>query len=103
MGHLLSNPTLELEVASLVQEIFLIAQNSDDHQLREFAAWAFSFLRHSVWLRPLENEENTSEKDLVGSKPVPQNIPEDSMVFKLSLWLMHLNPEVCLSNVVCLN
>ncbi|KAL3526395.1 hypothetical protein ACH5RR_011051 [Cinchona calisaya] len=90
MGPLLSSPLMENELTSLVREIFLVAQNSDDHRLRQFAAWAISFLRHHLWFRPPQNEVNTFDKDAAGS--VSQSLPEDSMVFKISFWLMHLNP-----------
>ncbi|CBI34876.3 unnamed protein product, partial [Vitis vinifera] len=66
MGPLLSSPACEPHLASLMQEIFLVAQNSDDHQQQQYAAWAISFLRHRFF-------------------------SEDSTVMKLSLWLMQLN------------
>lgn len=103
MGPLLSNPVMEKELTTLVQEIFLAAQSSDDQQLREFAAWALSFLRHRFWFRRPANVENTSEKEVVGSKSLSQRFPEDSIVFKLSSWLMHLNPDVWLYVILYLN
>lgn len=71
--------------------MFLVAQNSDAHQLQQHAAWAISFLRQYLWVKELQNDESASENDSVGSKTVSQSFPEDSTVMKLSLWLMHLN------------
>ncbi|XP_010316299.1 protein RST1 isoform X3 [Solanum lycopersicum] len=90
-GPLITNDVLEPDLTSLVQEMFLVAQNSDAHQLQQHAAWAISFLRHYLWVKDLQNDESTSENDSVGSKTVSQNFPEDSTVMKLSMWLMHLN------------
>ena len=91
-GPLLSNPFFEPELTSLVREIFHIAQSSDNNQLQQFAAWGISFLGHCSWFRPPQ-KENTFEEDAVGS--VSQRLPKDSLVIKVSLWLMHLDPEVC--------
>ncbi|CAN4082408.1 unnamed protein product [Withania somnifera] len=90
-GPLITNAVLEPNLTSLVQEMFLVAQNSDAHQLQQYAAWAISFLRQYLWVKDLQNDESTAENDSVSSKTVAQNFPEDSMVMKLSLWLMHLN------------
>ncbi|WMV17572.1 hypothetical protein MTR67_010957 [Solanum verrucosum] len=90
-GPLITNAVLEPDLTSLVQEMFLVAQNSDAHQLQQHAAWAISFLRQYLWVKDLQNDESTSENDSVGSKTVSQSFPEDSTVMKLSMWLMHLN------------
>ncbi|XP_071915572.1 protein RST1 isoform X5 [Coffea arabica] len=99
-GPLLSNPFFEPELTSLVREIFHIAQSSDNNQLQQFAAWGISFLWHCSWFRPPQ-KENTFEEDAVGS--VSQRLPKDSLVIKVSLWLMHLDPGMQMgatSNVV---
>lgn len=81
---------------SLVQDIFLVSQNPDDQQLQSYAAWAISFLRHYLWYRNVRNEDDNSQRDAVGSKFVSSNPPDDSLVMKLSLWLMnHSFPGVC--------
>ncbi|KAL3346907.1 hypothetical protein AABB24_025381 [Solanum stoloniferum] len=90
-GPLITNAVLEPDLTALVQEMFLVAQNSDAHQLQQHAAWAISFLRQYLWVKDLQNDESTSENDSVGSKTVSQSFPEDSTVMKLSMWLMHLN------------
>lgn len=90
-GPLITNAVLEPDLTSLVQEMFLVAQNSDAHQLQQHAAWAISFLRQYLWVKELQNDESTTENDSVGSKTVSQSFPEDNTVMKLSLWLMHLN------------
>lgn len=85
VGPLFSSAVMELSLTSLIQEIFLVAQHSDDHQLQQYAAWAVSFLRHYIWSSDLHNEDK--------SKPnsASQSFPDDSIVMKLSLWLMNLN------------
>ncbi|KAI8001316.1 Protein RST1 [Camellia lanceoleosa] len=91
MGPLLSCPVLESQLTSLVQEMFLVAQNSDDHQLQRYAAWAVSFLRHCLWFRELQNTESSFPSDAASQKYVSQNFLKDNVVKELSLWLMHLN------------
>ncbi|XP_060192465.1 protein RST1 isoform X2 [Lycium barbarum] len=90
-GPLITNAVLEPDLTSLVQEMFLVAQNSDANQLQQHAAWAISFLRQYLWVKELQNYGSTAENDSVGAKTVSQSFPEDSTVMKLSLWLMHLN------------
>nr|GMC62090.1 protein RST1 isoform X1 [Ipomoea batatas] len=87
-GPLLSSPALEPDLTSLVQEIFLVAQNPDADQLQQYAAWAASFLRHSLQLQEHYNEATTVSG--AGTKNVSHIFSEDSTVLKLSLWLSHL-------------
>nr|XP_043615297.1 protein RST1 [Erigeron canadensis] len=84
-GPLFSNADMELRLTSLIQDIFLVAQHSDDHQLQHFAAWAVSFLRHYIWSSDLHKVD--------GAKPnsASQSFPNDNVVMKLSIWLMNLN------------
>lgn len=77
-------------MTSLMQEMFLIAQNSDDHQLQQYAAWAVSFLRTHLWSKELLNLDVVNKTDMASSKS-SQNFADDSEVMKLSSWLMHLN------------
>ncbi|PIN21822.1 hypothetical protein CDL12_05455 [Handroanthus impetiginosus] len=91
LGPLLSNPVLEAEATSLIQEIFLVAQNSDDPQLQQYGAWTVSFLRHFTLSREQANEESVVHNDSHVTKPVSQGFAEDSIVMKLSVWLMRMN------------
>ncbi|CAB4305648.1 unnamed protein product [Prunus armeniaca] len=91
MGPLLSSPTCEQHLTSLMQDIFLVAQNSDDHQLQQYAAWAVSFLRNHLFSKEVCNFDNSINSDGGGSKSVSQSFADDSSVLKLSSWLMHLN------------
>ncbi|KAI8028996.1 Protein RST1 [Camellia lanceoleosa] len=91
MGPLLSCSVLESQLTSLVQEMFLVAQNSDDHQLQQYAAWAVSFLRHCLWFRELQNTDSSFPSNAAGQNSASQNFPKDNVVMELSLWLMHLN------------
>lgn len=91
MGPLLSSPVCEPHLMSMMQEIFLVAQNFDDHQMQQYAAWAISFLRHHLFSKEPLNADNRFHTDVGNSKSVSQSFSEDSVVMKLSLWLMHLN------------
>lgn len=91
LGPLLSSPFCEPHLTTLVQEIFLIAQNSDDLKMQQNAAWAVSFLRNGLWSKELLNAESNDQTDVVDSKTISHNFPEDNLVMKLTIWLMHLN------------
>ncbi|KAD2393676.1 hypothetical protein E3N88_40653 [Mikania micrantha] len=84
-GPLFSNSVMEPSFTSSIQDIFLVAQHSDDNQLQHYASWAVSFLRHYIWSSELHNEDRAKPN------PAPQPFPEDSIVMKLSLWLMNVN------------
>ncbi|CAK7328106.1 unnamed protein product [Dovyalis caffra] len=64
LGPLLSSPICEPFLTTLVQEIFLIAQNSDDLQMQQNAAWAVSFLRNGLWSKELLNAESNDHTDV---------------------------------------
>ncbi|KAL7219865.1 hypothetical protein ACSBR2_012848 [Camellia fascicularis] len=82
---------LESQLTSLVQEMFLVTQNSDDDQLQQYAAWVVSFLRHCLWFRELQNTDSSFPSNTAGQKSVLKKFPDDNVVMELSLWLMHLN------------
>lgn len=85
-GPLLSSPVCQPDLTSLMQDIFLVAQNSDEHQLQQYAAWAVSFLRHHMW-----SKEVLDSDDIAGSKSVSHSFPDDTVIMRLCLWLMHLS------------
>lgn len=89
MGPLLSSSVFEPYLTSLVQEMFLVAQSSDNHQLQQFASWALALLRHHLWtskeLLGVGTDGNVAETN---SKPVSQSFADDSVVLILGLWLM---------------
>lgn len=87
-GPLLSSSVIEPYLTSLVQEMFLVAQNSDNHQLQQFASWVLAFLRHHVWSKQLLGGDGDTNVAETNSKSLPHNFPDDSVVLKLSLWLM---------------
>lgn len=82
---------MESNSLSLVQDMFLVSQNPDAHQLQQYAAWAVSFLRHYLWFKEGRNEDSSFQSDAVRSKYVTHTFPVDSLVMRLSMWLMHLN------------
>ncbi|GFP98937.1 protein rst1 [Phtheirospermum japonicum] len=88
---LLSNLFLETESTPLIQEVFLIAQNPDDPQSQQHAAWAVSFLRQFVFSRERTNEGSVAHSDPGVSKSVSQGFSEDGLVMKLSTWLTQMN------------
>lgn len=85
----------ESNLTSMVQEIFLLAQNSDDNQLQHFASWVLSFLQQhlqSQEILDVNGDRNAGETNL---KYVSQSFSEDNVVLKLSLWITGLkNDEV---------
>lgn len=88
-GSLVLNHVLEAESTSFIQEIFLFAQNSDDPKSQQSAAWAVSVLRHFVLSK---EDANDAEHDGSGApKSASQGVAEDTIVMKLSLWLMQIN------------
>ncbi|GAB4846720.1 hypothetical protein Ancab_025728 [Ancistrocladus abbreviatus] len=90
MGPLFSSSAFQLHLTSLMQDMFLVAQNSDDHQQQQYAAWAVSFLRYRLWSQDVENCDNIYKNENANVS-VSQSFSEDSTVLKLSLWLMHLD------------
>ncbi|KAK7271652.1 hypothetical protein RJT34_27730 [Clitoria ternatea] len=86
MGPLLSSSEFEPYLTSLVQELFLVAQNSDNHQLQQFASWVLAFLQHHLWSKELLVVDG--DRAGTNSKSVSQSFSEDNVVLKLSLWLM---------------
>ncbi|KAK7356865.1 hypothetical protein VNO80_16145 [Phaseolus coccineus] len=88
MGLLLSSSDFEPYLTSLAQELFLVAQNSDTQQLQQFASWVLAFLRHHLWSRELLGVDSDSSVAETSSKSVSHSFSEDSVVLKLSLWLM---------------
>ncbi|KAK7316466.1 hypothetical protein VNO77_35522 [Canavalia gladiata] len=88
MGPLLSSSDFEQYMTPLVQEMFLVAQNSDNHQLQQFASWVLAFLRHHLWSKELLRVDGDTNVAETSSKSVSQSFSEDNVVLKLSLWLM---------------
>ncbi|XP_011620613.1 protein RST1 isoform X2 [Amborella trichopoda] len=89
-GPILSSPICEPLSTSLMQEIFLVARESENQEMRSSAAWSMSFLRNR-WLSRDLPAVNSFQSYPVDSKPVSQNFPEDSAVWKFCLWLIDLN------------
>lgn len=89
MGSLLSSPVVEPQLTSMIQEMFLVAQNSDDIQLQHYASWAVSFLRDHLFSKEDKNVDVGAASKTDGQKFTSQNFPEDALVMKLSLWLLH--------------
>ncbi|XP_047314660.1 protein RST1 [Impatiens glandulifera] len=94
MGPLLSSLELEPQLTSLVQEMFLLAQNSKDQQLQHYASWTISLLRHQLWSQESQNVDGRSSSDAAGQRSGSQNIASDTVVMELSLWVMHLKNTV---------
>uniref|UniRef100_A0A2P2K6W6 Protein RST1 isoform X1 n=1 Tax=Rhizophora mucronata TaxID=61149 RepID=A0A2P2K6W6_RHIMU len=94
LGPLLSSHICEPYLTTLVQEIFLVAQKSDDLQMQQNATWALSFLRNLLWSGKLQIVENHAQTDVTDHKTFSHDFSEDSLVMKLSTWLMNLNYSV---------
>ncbi|KAG9459403.1 hypothetical protein H6P81_003911 [Aristolochia fimbriata] len=91
-GPLLSNPILEQYCTSLMQEMFLVAQDCKDQQIQRHAAWAVAFLRHRWWSEEFQSV-NISHGHTVEFKSASQSFGDDNIVWRLSLWLRDLNSE----------
>ncbi|XP_058102922.1 protein RST1 isoform X2 [Magnolia sinica] len=89
-GPVLSSLVCEPLCTSLMQEMFLVAQDSKDRQIQRYAAWALSFLRHRWWSKE-SHTVNASRNNPIESKPISHSFAEDSTVWQLCLWLMDLN------------
>ncbi|CAL0332493.1 unnamed protein product [Lupinus luteus] len=89
-GPLLTVSVFEPYLTSLVQEMFLVAQNSDHHQLQQFASWALTFLRQHLWSKEHLSVDGDSNVAETNSKSVSHSFSEENMVVKLSLWLMDI-------------
>ncbi|CAK9322549.1 unnamed protein product [Citrullus colocynthis] len=91
LGPLLSSRVCEPLLTSIMQEMYLVAQNSDDKNLQQYAAWAVSFLRQNIWSKESPNLQNLNETDVSGPRSLPQNFPMDGVGMRLCNWLMQLN------------
>ncbi|CAN1347185.1 Protein RST1 [Linum perenne] len=91
VSPLVSSPACETNVTSLVQELFLVAQNSSDLIMQQNAAWALSFLRNHLWSHETKTIDSTGHHDSDDSRRISQSFPDDSLVVKLSMWLLTLN------------
>ncbi|XP_038982948.1 protein RST1 isoform X2 [Phoenix dactylifera] len=85
-GPILSSPVCETLSTSMVQEMFLVAKNSKDQHVKQYAAWAVSFLRHRWWSKEFQNV-NGSQTSSIDFHQSSQNFSEESLVWKLCLWL----------------
>ncbi|VAH72993.1 unnamed protein product [Triticum turgidum subsp. durum] len=92
-GPLLTSPVGETLSTSMVQEIFLLAKDAEDNHVRNYAAWAVSFLR-SRWLLENQslNDNDSSQRNSVDSSQ-SRSFSAESLVWNLSLWLRDLNFE----------
>ncbi|EPS60883.1 hypothetical protein M569_13918, partial [Genlisea aurea] len=74
---------LVTELTLLIQEISLLAQSTDDCRIRYEASWAISFL-HQYFV----STSNANESSAV------TGVAEDSLVMKISLWLMEMSSKL---------
>ncbi|MQL78527.1 hypothetical protein Taro_010956 [Colocasia esculenta] len=85
-GPMFADPALECLSTSLIQEIFVIAKESMDLQIRRNAAWAISFLRHWWWSEDTESV-NDQHGDFARSDQESRSLSKDSLVWELYSWL----------------
>ncbi|CAN8266162.1 unnamed protein product [Cochlearia groenlandica] len=90
-GPLLSSSYLTQQLMPVVQELFLIAQNTKDHQLQHYAAWAISILRSYMRSRPVSSLGNEIQSDDSHHNSIAHNVPEHAMVMKLAQGLKNPN------------
>ncbi|KAJ0962529.1 hypothetical protein J5N97_027651 [Dioscorea zingiberensis] len=89
-GPILMSPVCESLSTTITQEILLIAKDCKDQQIRSYAAWAVSFLRHQ-WRSKEIQSFSGSQSSSNDSKSSSQSFAEDSLVWKLCLWLKDNN------------
>ncbi|KAK8939531.1 hypothetical protein KSP40_PGU019132 [Platanthera guangdongensis] len=89
-GPMLLSPVCENLSMSFVHELFLVAKESKEQQTQKNAAWAFSFLRHKWYLNNFQ-EIDSSESILKVSTVQSQSLAEDSLVWRMCLWLSNIN------------
>ncbi|EOA23150.1 hypothetical protein CARUB_v10016560mg [Capsella rubella] len=83
-GPLLSNAYFTQQLMPVVQEIFLIAQNTKDRQLQHYAAWAISILRNYMRSREASSLSNDNQSDTSHPSSISHSVPEHTMVMKLA-------------------
>ncbi|XP_010514478.1 PREDICTED: protein RST1-like isoform X3 [Camelina sativa] len=83
-GPLLSNAYFTQQLTPVVQEIFLIAQNTKDRQLQHYAAWAISILRNYMRSKEASSLSNENQSDSSHRNSISHNVPEHTMVMKLA-------------------
>lgn len=86
-GPVLSSPACEILATSMAQEIFLIAKDSSDLQIKKYAAWALSLLR----LRLQSSELPNLSSQNVSTSSNSQTFEEESLVWRLCMWLRDIN------------
>lgn len=88
---------------SVTQEILLLAKDSKDPQIRSYAAWAISFLRHHWFAKEFQSTSD-SQSSSNDSKSSSRSVAEDSLVWNLCLWLKdNIYNQVFLLNFDFLN
>lgn len=87
-GPLLSSPACEILATSMVQEIFLIAKDSSDLQIKKYASWALSLLRLKLRSSELPN---LSCSQNISTSSNSQTFEEESLVWRLCMWLRDIN------------
>lgn len=92
-GPVLTSPVGETLSTEMVQEIFLLAKDAEDNHIRNYAAWAISFLR-SRWLLKNQNLHNgdSSQRNSIDSSQ-STSFSAESLVWNLSLCLRDLSFE----------
>ncbi|XP_057515701.1 protein RST1 isoform X2 [Amaranthus tricolor] len=83
-ASLLACSCFEEGLLAILQDMFLVAQDSSDSQLQAYASWAITFLYSH-----LSSKEDHDE--LASSLPVSQSFSKDTSVVKLSTWLMEID------------
>ncbi|XP_048498933.1 protein RST1 isoform X3 [Beta vulgaris subsp. vulgaris] len=81
---LLSSSQFAEDLLIIIQDIFLVAQDSSNEQLQAYGSWAIAFLYYHRWSKG-DNVETAS------SMPSGQSFSKDATILKLSSWLMNLD------------
>uniref|UniRef100_A0A0E0FGU3 DUF3730 domain-containing protein n=1 Tax=Oryza nivara TaxID=4536 RepID=A0A0E0FGU3_ORYNI len=92
-GPVLTSSVGETLSTSMIQEIFLLAKDAEDDHIKDYAAWAISFLR-SRWLskNQIIFDDDCSQRNSSDSNQ-STSFSDESLVWNLSQWLRDLNFE----------
>uniref|UniRef100_A0A0E0BXQ1 DUF3730 domain-containing protein n=1 Tax=Oryza meridionalis TaxID=40149 RepID=A0A0E0BXQ1_9ORYZ len=92
-GPVLTSSVGETLSTSMIQEIFLLAKGAEDDHIKDYAAWAISFLR-SRWLskNQIIFDDDCSQRNSSDSNQ-STSFSDESLVWNLSQWLRDLNFE----------
>ncbi|KAK9734980.1 hypothetical protein RND81_04G175300 [Saponaria officinalis] len=87
----LSSSSFVENLSSSMQDMFVVARQSDSSQLQAYAAWAITFLGDHLWSKESHGNYGRIDDNAANSKTFDQSFSKDATVVKLTSWLMQLD------------